>query len=154
VLWEGSFSAKALYGTFLACAVLSVAIVVAGVLFLAAWPIAVAVALLLWLWPLATLIYRRWSVHYTLGPQRFVHQRGILKRVTDRIDVIDMDDVTFEQGIVQRMLGVGTLKITSSDRTHPKLVLPGIDDVARVAALVDDARRAERNRRGVYIESV
>jgi uncharacterized membrane protein YdbT with pleckstrin-like domain len=155
VIWEGTFSAKALYGTFLACALLSILILVGGLIFFAlAWPIAVLAAVLIWLWPLGILVYRRLAVHYRLAPQRFIHERGILKRVTDRIEVIDMDDITFEQGIVQRMLGVGTLRITSSDRTHPKLVLPGIDEVARVAALIDDARRAERNRRGVYIESV
>jgi membrane protein YdbS with pleckstrin-like domain len=155
IVWEGTFSPKALYGTFVACALISLAILAGGLIFFAPlWPISVALALLIWVWPLAVLIYRRLAVHYRLATQRFIHQRGILKRVTDRIEVIDMDDITFEQGIVQRMLGVGTLRITSSDRTHPKLILPGIDDVARVAGLIDDARRAERNRRGVYIESV
>ena len=154
-IWEGTFSPKALYGPFLLCAVLSVAILVVGLIFFApAWPIAAGLAVLIWLWPLGTLAARRLGVHYRLTNQRFFHEKGILKRVTDRIEVIDMDDITYEQGIIQRMLGVGTVRITSSDRTHPKLVLHGIDDVARVASLIDDARRAERNRRGVYIESV
>jgi hypothetical protein len=52
------------------------------------------------------------------------------------------------------MMGVGTIKITSSDRGDPQLVLKGIDDVKRVASLLDEARRAERSRRGVYIESI
>ncbi len=38
-------------------------------------------------------------------------------------------------------MGVGTLKITSSDRTHSKHGAAGVDDVARVAAVFDDARR-------------
>ncbi len=155
VLWEGSFSAKALYGTFVVCTLLAAATVAAGLIFFPLFlPIAVAVAVAILLWPLVVLMYRRMAVHYRLGPQRFIHQRGVLRRVTDRIEVIDMDDIAFEQGIIERMLGVGTLRITSSDRTHPKLVLPGIDGVAQVAGMLDDARRAERNRRGVYIESV
>jgi hypothetical protein len=151
ILWDGSFSPKAMYGTYLVCLVLSVAILVGGLIF---FPPAALAALLVWLWPLGVLAYRKLAVHYRLTPERFIHERGILKRVTDRIEVIDMDDITYEQGIIERMLGVGTLRITSSDRTHPKLILPGIDDVARVAGIVDDARRSERNRRGVYIESV
>jgi membrane protein YdbS with pleckstrin-like domain len=154
-IWDGSYSPKAMYGTYIVCAVLSLAIVIGGAIFFAPFlPLAIGLAVLIWLWPVSLLLYQRFSVHYRLTPQRFFHERGILKRVTDRIEVIDMDDITTEQGIIERMLGVGTLRITSSDRTHPKLVLPGIDNVARVAELIDDARRSERNRRGVYIESV
>lgn len=155
VVWEGNYSPKALYGVCLACLAVSLCLSVGGLLFFTpAWPLAVLAAVLVWLWPLGLLGYRKLAVHYRLTPQRFIHERGILKRVTDRIEVIDMDDISYEQGIIERMLGVGTLKITSSDRTHPKLILLGIDDVGRVATVFDDARRTERNRRGVYIESV
>lgn len=153
ILWDGSFSPKAMYGTYLTCLVLSVVILVGG-FFAAALPIAAVAAVLIWLWPIGLLAYRKLAVHYRLTPERFIHERGILKRITDRIEVIDIDDIAFEQGIIERMLGVGTLRITSSDRTHPKLILPGIDDIHRVAGIVDNARREERNRRGVYIESV
>src|SRR5688572_7872159 len=98
VLWDGSFSPKAMYGTYLTCLVLSIALVVGGFLFA---PLAAVGALLIWLWPLGQLAYRKLSVHYRLTPERFIHQRGILKRVTDRIEVIDMDDIAFEQGIVE-----------------------------------------------------
>ncbi len=65
-----------------------------------------------------------------------------------------MDDVTFVQGIIQRMLSVGTIRVSSSDRTHPELVLLGIDNVEKVADLIDDARRKERRRRGLHIEAI
>ena len=52
------------------------------------------------------------------------------------------------------MFGVGTIRIASSDKTNPDLALPGIDDARRVADLIDGARRAERNRRGLHIESI
>ncbi len=77
-----------------------------------------------------------------------------MKRVTDRIEVIDIDDVTYEQGIVQRMLGVGTIRMSSSDRSHPELVLSGIDGVERVADMIDDIRRKERRKRGLHIEAI
>ncbi len=98
------------------------------------------------------LLYRISNVHYRLTSQRFVHQRGILTRVTDRIEVIDFDDITFTQDVVARMLNVGTILIVSGDPTDPKLYLPGIENVAHVAALMDDARRAERRRRGLHID--
>jgi hypothetical protein len=85
------------------------------------------------------LVYRRFNVHYHLTSQRFVHQSGILRRVTDRVEVIDFDDITFVQGIVDRMVNVGTISIVSGDPTDPRLVLQGIENVARVAHLMDDA---------------
>jgi hypothetical protein len=52
------------------------------------------------------------------------------------------------------MFGVGTIKLLSSDLSDPKLVLRGIDDVRRVANVIDDARREERRKRAVYMETV
>jgi hypothetical protein len=52
------------------------------------------------------------------------------------------------------MFGIGTVRITSSDQSHPELSLPGIENVQAVAGQIDDARRKERRRRGLYIESV
>jgi hypothetical protein len=62
--------------------------------------------------------------------------------------------VTFTQGIIERILNVGTIKLSSSDRTHPVILLQGISDVKRIADLIDDARRRERRKRGVHIESI
>jgi len=157
-LWTGSFSPKAMIGTWILMAIITVAAIVLVALFLPAaplaWPVLIGGVLLMWLGGAAYLGYRRMSVHYRLTNHRFFHERGILKRSTDRIEVIDMDDITCEQGIVERMLGVGTVKITSSDRSHPELKLPGIDDVKQVAERMDNLRRAERMRRGLHIESI
>jgi membrane protein YdbS with pleckstrin-like domain len=118
------------------------------------WLAAGAIIAVLWLVLIAQYLIERWSVAYTLTTQRFVHQRGILKRVINRIEVIDIDDVTVEQGFIERMFGVGTIKLLSSDTSDPTLLLRGIDNVKRVAALIDDARRDERRKRGLYMEAV
>ena len=52
------------------------------------------------------------------------------------------------------MFGVGSIKISSSDRSHPELVLLGIEDVKNIADTIDDVRRKERRRRGLHIESI
>jgi uncharacterized membrane protein YdbT with pleckstrin-like domain len=117
------------------------------------WPIAGAVLIFWWVIAIGGYVYKRLSVQYELTTQRFVHQAGILVRRTDRIEVLDIDDVSFTQGIIQRMLGVGTIRLTSSDRTHPELVLNGIDKVQEIASMVDDVRRAERRRRSLHIEA-
>lgn len=154
-LWSGDYSAKDMYGSWIIAAVLSItALAVSGIFFLPAILPVIGVVALVWIGLLFRLMWRKWSVHYELTTQRFVHEKGILSRTTDRIEVIDIDDVTFTQSIFDRMFGVGTISITSSDRTHPTLVMDGIEDVKQVAELIDGARRKERMRRGIHIESI
>lgn len=157
-LWKGGYSAKAMYGTWLVSAILSVAALIAlwffGDRHPAVWPAGGAAIIAWWVIVFGTYLFRRFSVHYELTSQRFIHQRGILVRRTDRIEVIDIDDVSFTQGIIQRMLNVGTIQITSSDRSHPELKLEGIDQVGVVCNMIDDVRRDERRRRSLHIESV
>ena len=108
----------------------------------------------MWLGLGAMVVFQKLDVHYELTNQRLVHKVGILRRITNRIEVIDIDDVTFEQGIIERLLGVGSIAIFSSDRTDPSILMSGIDEVFEVAELIDEARRAERVRRGIHIEAV
>lgn len=149
-LWAGGYSGKAMYGTWILGGLVTIGLI-AGMF--AFPPVGFAIPVL-WVFLVATLAYKKMSVAYELTTQRFIHRSGILKRVTDRIEVIDIDDVTFEQGIVQRMLGVGTIRLSSSDRTHPELALYGINGVEHVANTIDDIRRKERRKRGLHIEAI
>lgn len=158
-LWQGGYSGQAMIGSWVVAGVSSlVVLIVAGLLTAASagfsWLVGGGLVVLLWLWLAGLLCYRKLSMNYELTTQRFVHQSGILTRKSDRIEVIDIDDVTYRQGLIQRMVGAGSILITSSDRSHPELVLPGIADVKRVADLIDDVRRKERLRRGLHIETI
>ncbi|MCA9192123.1 MAG: PH domain-containing protein [Planctomycetales bacterium] len=157
-LWKGGYSPRAMYGSWLIAALVTIAALVLVGLFAREmnniWLITGASILILWVILIAVYSYRRLSVHYELTTQRFIHQIGILVRRTDRIEVIDIDDVSFTQGIIQRMLGVGTIRIISSDRSDPELIIQGIDKVPEIASLIDDVRREERRRRSLHIESI
>ena len=156
-VWQGGFSPKAMFGNWALAAVVTVglliAILVLGVTPLL-WIVWAVVSVGLWGWFGCQLAYRKLTCKYQLTTQRFIHETGLLKRVTDRIEVIDIDDVSVEQRVIERMVGVGTIKMVSSDRSHPKLVMPGIENVKDVAAKIDDLRRKERRRRGLHIESI
>ena len=156
-LWAGGYSPKAMYGPWIAAALATIAALVAVLLWrndTLGWSVFGIAVVLVWGGLGLTLAIRRLSVKYRLTNHRLFHEQGILRRVTDRIEIIDIDDVTLEQGIVERMLGVGTIHVSSSDRTSPELLMPGIDNVKQVADTIDNARRAERQRRGLFIESV
>lgn len=145
----------AMLGYVVALLTASIALIVVSVIYsmptLQISLIIVAVA-----WLILGVFYgaRRFGISYELTTQRFIHQTGLLSRRTDRIEVIDIDDVSFFQGPVQRLLGIGTIDIASSDRSHPVVKMPGIADVKRVAGMIDDVRRKERKRRSLHIQTM
>ncbi|MBN2474667.1 MAG: PH domain-containing protein [Pirellulales bacterium] len=156
-LWQGGYCSKAMVGTWILSGLITLVLLLIWAFYVrngTAWIVLIVAIAFLWLFQLFRLCYRRMNIRYELTNQRFVHETGILRRVTDRIEVIDMDDVAFEQSFVERFVGVGTIRISSSDRTHPELVMPGIADVKKVADMIDEIRRNERRRRGLHIESI
>jgi membrane protein YdbS with pleckstrin-like domain len=157
VLWEGQFSKLAMIGAWVGAGTFTLAAVVVGAMAGfdgQSWTIAVGLIIAVWFVLLLRLLYLQYTVHYSLTTQRFVHERGLLWRQVDRIETIDIDDVTVSQGPIERMLGVGTVRVMSSDKTSPEFQLVGIEDVRRVATIIDEARRNERRKRGLHIESV
>ena len=158
-IWEGGYSGKAMFGNWLGAGIISVVVVVLmvayqGLRVKSRWQIVLLAIAAMWVGLALMLLYRKMNVQYKLTTQRFIHQSGILTRVSDRIEVIDIDDVTYHQGVIERMVGVGSIKITSSDKTHPELWLRGIENVKSIADEFDDLRRSERRRRGLHIESI
>lgn len=157
-LWAGGYSSKAMFGNWMLAAFVTVLLLIVVIMtrpgsagFWLAW---IVLSGLLWAYFAMLLAYRRMTVKYNLTSQRFIHESGLLKRTTDRIEVIDIDDVALEQRLIERFVGVGTIKITSSDRSHPELQLRGIEDVKNVSTLIDDTRRKERLKRSVHIEAI
>ncbi|WP_286762730.1 MULTISPECIES: PH domain-containing protein [Rhodopirellula] len=152
-LWEGGYSPKAMIGSWIGLAILSVVILVAaGFIEQLTFGIALIVIAVLWIMVGLNYAAKRLGVQYELTSQRFIHKTGILTRRTDRIEVIDISDVSYEQGPIQRMFKVGSISIISTDKSDPELELVGINNVGEVAGLIDDIRRAERRRRSIHIE--
>jgi membrane protein YdbS with pleckstrin-like domain len=153
-LWDGRYSAKAMAEFLVLGVIASIGLIAAAAYYAEARLLLLVLLLPIWIAIVVQLVFLKLNTHYLLTSQRLIHQKGILMRSTNRIEVIDIDDVTFWQGIIGRLLDVGTIKITSSDRTHPVLVLKGIDEVHRIADLIDEVRRKERRKHGLHIEQI
>jgi membrane protein YdbS with pleckstrin-like domain len=163
-LWSGAYSPKAMTGWYIVAIVLGVVgMVAASKVDPNAWR-AVAVALLIVFGCLALYsIYKRMSDRYRLTTHRFVIQKGFLSRTDNRILLVDIDDITVHQSIVERMFNLGTITLRTTDETtkeeSPDRVIPGngivtmdgIENPRQVGDLIDESRRAERTRRGVYM---
>ena len=143
-LWEGSYSPKAMLGPAIGCGVVTIALLVLGGMY-DGWIWALPLILLPWLLLLFRLAWLRLGVSYKLTNQMFYHRSGVLTRTTNRIEAIDIDDVTWTQGLFERLVNVGTVTISSSDRTDPRLPISGIENVEEVAGMIDKARRGRTN---------
>jgi len=99
-------------------------------------------------------LYRRWDDTYTLSTRRIMYRHGILSRATHFTEIIDVDDVAVQQALWERVLGVGTIRITTSDDSHPWLNVAGVYPVHEIAELIDEARHRERVARGLHVEVI
>ncbi len=159
-LWEGSYSAKGMLGSLILASFVTMFVIVMMFVFpilrtnaILYWLI-LGVILLGWAYLLSIVAYRKLANHYELTTQRFMHRDGVLVRTMNRIELLDIDDVSYRQGPIELVFNVGNIIIKSSDSSHPELVLYGISDVRKVADAIDNARRTERRRRGLHIESI
>jgi membrane protein YdbS with pleckstrin-like domain len=158
--WQGSFSPRAMTGRWIGIGVLAIVLLLVGSWLdrynvwqgWTLWVSILGVVVVLTLYTLLVLARRRFGVRYRLTSQRFYLESGILWHVTDRLDVFEIDDISCHQNVLDRILGIGDIRITSTDREHAEVLLRGIENAPRVAAMIDEVRRSEQIRRGVLIE--
>ena len=156
-LWQGRYSSKGIVPWMILTGVLLAVLVFAGLHFdfghwywSFAWP---AVALLL-LYQFLLFAWRRLAHGYRLTPQTFFHEKGIVFHSTSPIEIVGIDDMTLDQALLERLFGVGTIRLLSKDTSDPVIVMKGIPNVKDAFAKIDQARRAERRARAVRVENV
>lgn len=84
--------------------------------------------LILVLW-LVVLPFLNWfTSNYTITDRRLITRTGLITRRGHDIPLIRITDVAYEHGLIDRMLGCGTL-IISDASTHGSVILRDIPDV-------------------------
>lgn len=125
VLWEGTPSQWQNLGWWLACLLLL--------------PIPIA------LWKgLATRCTR-----YTLTDQRLKLREGVLNRQTRDTELYRIKDTRLEQSLLQRLVGIGNVVLSSSDVDMPVLAVNHIADAETVREQIRRSVERARERKGV-----
>jgi len=111
-----------------------------------------AVALLLVLVFVVGPLLRWWTTSYELTNRRLRLRAGVLSRTGRDFPLTRISDVTFQQGLLDRMLGCGRL-IVESPGADSQLVLTEIPQVQRVQATLfqlveDEQQRLARDNQG------
>ena len=99
------------------------------------------------------LLLRAWylvaSTRYRLTSQRLFVQRGVIAKALEEVELFRVKDVTLTQGILDRMLGTGTVVVLSTDDSAPRLEIQGVLNPLDAKEKIRTAFRAARQREGV-----
>lgn len=90
---------------------------------------------------------------YRLTSQRLFLHRGILNQKVDQIELIRIDDVSLEMSFVERLLGVGSVNLISTDATDRTVCIQGIESPGEVAEAIRKHTRSLR-RKSLFVESL
>lgn len=93
------------------------------------------------------------SHRYRLTTQRLIIERGILSQTIDQTELVRVDDVRVHKTLTDRLLGLGTVHVISTDATHREILIPGVAGPDKLADDVRNMMRAARQRT-VYVENV
>ncbi len=145
VLWSGYSSQWVHFWWYLLCILLAVAAVVGS-------PFTAGLSLVGLLVPLAMWIARWWmtrTTHYELTSQRLRKTSGILNRTLDELELYRVKDYSVELPLLMRILGLGNIRLVTSDATTPVVDIPAISGAMEVRELLRTAVQAERDRKRV-----
>ncbi len=156
VLYSGTPSWKAWYGTYLLAALLAGLGVALAVLLKVMLALVLLIALgvggALVVCALVVLAYvelKRRATQYRVSTRTIDVEEGVLSRRINTLQLWRVRDVVFEQSLMQRMLGVASIRLVVHDDTSPKLLLSGLTDGRRVFEDVKGAIDLARQSRNV-----
>lgn len=92
------------------------------------------------------------STMYRVTNQRVLVEQGVFSKTVDEIDLRYVDDSTFTQSLFERILGIGSVTLISSDKSSPRYVLRSIRDPRGVREMIR-AEAYQNSQRQVFTRS-
>lgn len=94
---------------------------------------------------------------YAVSEDRLFLRQGFLNLRDEEILLYRVRDISLRRSLLQRMLGVGTITVISSDRTMPTMVIQNVKNPMQakelIHGLVEDMKRKRRIHVGEIISS-
>lgn len=89
------------------------------------WWVTVLCILLALLLVLGQVFFHR-SIRYRITNYRIDFERGLFTRRIDSMELWHADDLNFQQSLMERTMGVGTIEVIVHDESSPRLKLKSI----------------------------
>jgi len=86
---------------------------------------------------------------YTLTTQRLQMETGVLSKHLEDIELYRVKDSELKRPFLQRVLGLGTVRVLSSDSTMPEIIIGWIPKADGVRELIRENVEKVRKARGV-----
>jgi uncharacterized membrane protein YdbT with pleckstrin-like domain len=150
-IWSGTPSQLRHIGLYALCAVVALGLLIAAISMHASssvwW-----LPLLLVILPLGVAGQRFLQTRFeriTLTDQRLILRRGILSRSTDYVELYRIKDSHFTQPFAERMLGLGTIRLRTTQDSAPLVVLSGMRGPEALWNQIRGLVEARRDAKGV-----
>ena len=96
-----------------------------------------------------------WSfTRYMLSEDRLFLSKGFLNVRDDEILLYRVRDISTSRSLFQRLLGLGTVTVLSSDKTCPTLVMKNIKDPIGVKELLHEKVEQMKRRRRLRVSEL
>jgi membrane protein YdbS with pleckstrin-like domain len=76
------------------------------------------------------------SHHYRVSNQRILLESGVLSKRIDEVDMRTVEDIEFQQGPLERMLGIGDIAVIAADKRMARFRLLGVENPRDVRELI------------------
>jgi len=104
-----------------------------SIVLIAAYGAGLLILLMWWLQVLGTTLI--------VTDERVTLRKGILSKHTNEVYHTDVRNVQVSQGVFQRMLGVGTIGISSAGQADVEIEVAGMPKPQRIKDIIDQHRR-------------
>ena len=94
------------------------------------------------------------STRYALSEDRLFISVGLLSIKDDEVLLYRVRDIDTSRTLWQRIFGVGTVTVMSSDKSMPNLVLKNIKDPVRIKELIHEQVEEMKIRRRVRVGEI
>lgn len=89
---------------------------------------------------------------YVYG-NRIETETGMFSKKTDQMELFRIQDIALQQNIVQRVLGIGTIKIKSNDQSSPELEMYLIPQAKQVFKYIQEQiPKSDQARNAIHVE--
>ncbi|HJW90084.1 MAG TPA: PH domain-containing protein [Anaerolineales bacterium] len=87
--------------------------------------------------------------NYIITSERLKITRGFLSRDIENYELIRIQDIDLSQGITERMMGIGDIRIVGQDPSHGEIILRNVPKPEEVYEIMRQAWLAARKRHGL-----
>lgn len=148
-LWTGHPSQFLAFGKYLLWTCILIAGIAAGVMIEQYGQYIAGVAIVISLVIMLHTFLRIRCLRFELTSERILITQGILSKSTEELELFRVKDSKLLQPISQRILGLGTIELVTSDASTPVLLIPAIRGAADVREMMRQHVNAMRDRKKV-----